>query len=670
MILSLKCILNEILLKESLEVEYYRSLPQRLDRKIVMAQDSHDLKKGGKIQSLKQERDSLANKYYEALSSGKFSKEQLSTLKSKTLDKCNSVQKKIESERNRVHNELYNLDKSYKEDYDDQNKFDKLNEKFTESGMDINKLSPEEQSEYRRLSFKTSPIFLTKRPGGVLQITTVAMGENNGKILAEEYQNKIKEFVKSNFEGGKPKGVILDNRLNIGGSQDAAKGLVDFFVDGDEYPIETQKFNYGVRRFNTLEQYKETEWDEAVMKKLKGMSEEEQQKYWYESKKKGYFEIKNVYKSTLNKEDKFLDIPVVVQTSSKTFSAGEFLSDTVKNLNPNTIQIGNNSGGGANQTFMGTTQQQFEDSPKLTATQNAKNAADGFRYAFHNAEQGKSIYAAILTKIDDGDINDKMSMEEMAKAVQDTAFGIAKDPHIDSKIEDGKYFVGVPQVRSDRVVVDNKTKKPIKDSDGNYQFNGNWEGKGISAGNTSPFYEIDANVATRASLEYIYDQTGNTKLKQELKSNPEKFGIRKDGKDGKFDDTEEQHQNWFISPEAGLPDHSIEMHQKTKKNGLENKDDKNVSANIETIKKQFLQPKITIKPDTKNVNKLTNLIPNKSITILKDKETDKNKKNILNKTIINPDTKNTIKVSSALNYDKDSKVYKSAKDFLSKNYNK
>lgn len=663
MTLSLKYILSEILLKESAEADYYRSLPQRLDRKIVMTQDSHDLKTGGKIQSLKQKRDSAAEKYYAALGSGKFSKEQLTKLKSKILDVSNSIQKKIDSEREKVHNELLKSDKSYKEDYDDQSKFDKLNEKITEAGMDINKLSPEEQSEYRRLSFKTSPIFLTKRPGGVLQITTVALGENNGKILAQEYQNKIKEFVKSNFEGGKPKGVILDNRLNIGGSQDAAKGLVDFFVDGDEYPIETQKYNYGVRRFDTLQQYKETEWDDAVMKKLNSMSESEQQKYWYESKKKGYFEIENIYKSALKKEDKFLDIPVVVQTSSKTFSAGEFLSDTVKNLNPNTIQIGNNSGGGANQTFMGTTIQQFEDSPKLTQTQNAKNAADGFRYAFHDAEQGKSIYAAILNKINTGAINDKMSMEDMAKVVQDTAFEIAKDPHIDSKVEDGKYFVGVPQVRSDRVVVDKKTKKPIKDSEGNYQFNGNWEGRGIAAGETSPFYEVDANVATKASLEYIYDQTGNIKLKEELKSNPEKFGITKDGKDGKFDDTEEQHQNWFISPEAGLSDHSIQMHQKTKKNGLKNKDNKNVSSSIETIKKQFIEKTTTKRPDAKNINKLTNLLPKKS----KDTETDKVKKNILNKTIKNPETGKDIKVSSALTYDRDSKAYKTAKDFLSKN---
>ena len=271
-------------------------------------------------------------------------------------------------------------------------------------------------------------------------------------------------------------------------------------------------------------------------------------------------------------------------------------------------------------------------------------------------------------------------MEDMAKVVQDTAFGIAQDPHIESRLEDGKYFVGVPQVRSDRIVVDKKTKKPIKDSEGNYQFNGNWDMKGVAAGDTSPFYEVDANVATKASLEYIYDKNGDTKLKEELKASPEKFGIRKDEKDGKFDDTEEQHQNWHISPEAGLLDHSIEMHQKTKKNGLKNKDDKSVSSNIEAIKKHFIEKPVTIKPDTKNINKLTNLLPKKATDKLKDKETGKSKaksnlkgklpKDILNKTIKNPDTENDIKVSSALTYDTDSKVYKAAKDFVRKNYNK
>ena len=675
----LKHILSEILLNE--DSNYLESLPQRLEKKLIMMQDAWDEKNGGKIKSLKQNRDAEVQKYYDAYDSGKYSKDELAKLKEQIKNKYSQIQSQIDKEREKAHKDREKKDESYKKDSEDYNNFEALDNKFIENKMDINKLSPEEQSEYKRLSVKLSPIKLTKRPGEVLQITTMDMGGANGKILAQEYQKEIINFKKSNFENGKPKGVILDNRLNIGGSQDSAKGILDFFVDGDEYPIEVQKFNYGARRFDTLKQYTDTKWDDQVMDKLAKMTEKEKQDYWQKSKDKGYFEVENFYKSKLKKEDKFTDIPVVVQTSAKTFSAGEFLSDSVKNLNPNAVQIGNNTGGGANQTYDGLTPEQSEQSDKLTPTQNAKNVADAYRYVYQNEETGKRIWEAIMSKINKGEINDKMSMKDMAKAAQDIAFETSKDPHVEVTTyeKDGKekLFVGVPQVRSDRVIVDRKTKKPIKDKDGNYQFDGNWDMVGVGAGDTSPFLETDANQATTKSLDYIYKKNKNEDLRKELKSNPKKFGITKDGKDGMFDDSEEQHQSWHVSGET-LYDHSIDLYLKTKKNAAQNKGG-NDTDKIEKLQNDFVKKPNKVQPK----NKLSNLIPKKVLDkMLKDKEPKQTKnkkadklksilpKDILDKTVKNPKTDNDIKISSALTYDTDSQVYKAARDYIKNNYKK
>jgi hypothetical protein len=643
------------------------NLAQRLEKKLIILQDSWDEKNGGQIKGLKEKRDKITKHYQDAVVRGKLSDDNLLKLKEKTTEFYGKIQSKIDSLRKEAGEDRDKKDPEYRRDVNDLAKYRKMNDKFIENGSDINKFSPDDQKEFRRLVLKASPIFLTKRPGDVLQITTTSMGEADGSILAQEYQKAIKEFTKKEFNG-KPKGVILDNRLNIGGSQDAAKGILDFFVKGDEYPIETQKFNYGVRRFDSLEQYKKTEWDDAVMKKLNKMSPEEQNAYWKESKAKGYFEVENKYKSNLKPEDKFTDVPVVLQTSIRTFSAGEFLSDSVKNLNPNVVHIGDNSGGGANQTFSGLLEKQRADSPKLSNVQNAKNAAEAFKYAYQDENMGRLVYEKISDKIKKGEINDDMSKEDMAKIVKKEAIKITNDPHIDTSVYENdngekEFDVYVPQIRSDRVIVDPKTRKPILDKTGKPQYNGNWEGIGVAAANTSPFFEVNANEATKHALSFIYEKTNQKKLADELDKTPEKFGISNSGLDGLFDNSVDVHQSSFINGEDGYSNTQIKMNAKNKENANKNKVEKKSTKDVVTDFEKNVSKK-----SGKDLSKLSNLIP-KSVfgKTLQNKDKINKKdlisklpKDILNTTVTNPETEKDIKVKSALSYDKSSPAFQAA----------
>ena len=91
------------------------------------------------------------------------------------------------------------------------------------------------------------------------------------------------------------------------------------------------------------------------------------------------------------------------------------------------------------------------------------------------------------------------------------------------------------------------------------------------------------------------------------------------------------------------------------KNKLEKVDTKK-PRNVTEPEKKDKKPKTVTEPEKKdkkpkaNINKLSSVLP----------KTD------LNKTVKNPDTGRMIKVKSALQYDKDSKVYNAAKKSISK----
>ena len=483
-------------------------------------------------------------------------------------EKKKEVDTKIGELRRKLRNEfvkdVISKDPVFKDEIEDyykkQDRFEDLGNKLKDTGFE--KFKKENAKEYEELldlqANHMNPMRISTKPGGVMQISTANMerGGDDGKpgyvelppeVGAEAFQRQMKNYIDKN---GKPKGVIMDLRTNTGGNQEIAKAMTDFFVDGDDYDIEAQKFNWGVRRFKDdpdgLEKYKDTKWDDEVMAHLKKLSPEDQKKYWEESKEKGYFEMPNSRKNQVDSKYRLTGIPTVLETSVKTFSAGEFATDTIKNLNPNVMHIGNNSGGGANQTWSGLGMDEFNNVNK-SSTEKAKMVANAFKNAYHDEEQGKQVHEKIMKQLESGEITDKTSAEDMIKIAKDSAFGITKDAHVDiSILDDGNMHVGVPQIRSDRVVVDPKTRKPIL-KDGKPQYKGNWEQSGVGQSGTGPFVESDPETATRDALEFIYKKTGQTKLAKELKTDPEKFGISKDGRDGVYDGRMEAHQSYFVN---------------------------------------------------------------------------------------------------------------------------
>jgi len=393
---------------------------------------------------------------------------------------------------------------------------------------------------------------LTKRPGGILQITSQDMdgGEEETELAAEAFRRKMKDYIDKN---GKPKGVIMDLRSNTGGSQETAKGMVDFFVDQNKYTIEKQKYAVGVRR------YRDLPYPEALNKALEytdekkitdyvnSLSEKEKKEYWEQSSKDGDFSYQNDRENKVESKYRLSGIPTVVQTSVRTFSAGEFATDSVKNLNPNVVHIGHNTGGGANQTG-GAYEADEWDNKDRSSTDKAKIVARAFKNGYWDEKKGKDIHDAIMKQIDSGEINDKLSMEDICKVTKKTAIAETGDAHIDvTEDEDrpGSVFAAVPQVKSDRVKVDPKTKKPIL-KDGKMEFSGNWEQTGVGSSNTSAFIESDPDSATKDALEYLYKKNGDKKLLEELKEDPSKFGLTKDGKDGIFDTDSKSKQSAFV----------------------------------------------------------------------------------------------------------------------------
>jgi hypothetical protein len=511
-------------------------------------------------------------------------------------DKRKEVDQKIRELRRKLRNDfvkdVISKDSVFKDEvtdyYKKQDRFEDLGNKLNDVGFE--KFKKENAKEYEELldlqANHMNPLRIISKPGGVMQISTTNMerGGDDGKpghvqlppeVGAEAFQRQMKNYIDKN---GKPKGVIMDLRTNTGGSQDIAKAMTDFFVDEDEYDIEAQKFNWGVRRFKDdpdgLEKYKKTGWDEPIIAHLETLSPDDQKKYWEESKEKGFFQLPNKRKNQVDAKYRLTNIPTVLETSVKTFSAGEFATDTIKNLNPNAMHIGNNSGGGANQTWSGLGMDEFDNVNK-SSTEKAKMIANAFKNAYHDEEQGKQVHDKIIKQLESGEITDKTSTEDMIKVAKDSAFGITKDAHVDiSILDDGNMHVGVPQIRSDRVVVDPKTRKPIL-KDGKPQYKGNWEQSGVGQSGTGPFVESDPETATRDALEFIYKKTGQTKLVKELKTDPEKFGISKDGRDGVYDGRMEAHQSYFVNHgdqrQADQLKKSIETAKQNAKEGLTDK---------------------------------------------------------------------------------------------------
>ena len=170
--------------------------------------------------------------------------------------------------------------------------------------------------------------------------------------------------------------------------------------------------------------------------------------------------MKIAEKNKVDPKYRLTGIPTVIQSSVRTFSAGEFATDTIKNLNPNAIHIGHNTGGGGNMTF-GTFTDEEMDNKDLSSTEKAKLVATSFKNGYVDEEIGEKIYDSIMKKIKDGSINDKMTLAEVIKITHKAAFDASGDGHV--KVEEnpsmpGCIISGVPQVKSDRVVVDPKTR--------------------------------------------------------------------------------------------------------------------------------------------------------------------------------------------------------------------
>lgn len=453
--------------------------------------------------------------------------------------------------------------------YAQKDRFEELGNKLNDTGFD--EFKKNNAAEYKELldlqASYANPLQISSKPGGMMQISSANMEKGGDRsdydsvelpadVGSDAFRRQMNTYIDKN---GKPKGVIMDLRQNTGGSQEVAKAMTDYFVDGDDYEIEKQTFNYGPRIWKDdpdgLEKYKKLAWDQPVIDHLNTLDEKGQKEFWDSAVKRGNFELPNKRKNEVDSKYRLTGIPTVLQTSTRTFSAGEFASDTIKNLNTNVTHIGTNTGGGANQTSGGLAPDRYNEKGEpvwengnKSPIEQAKLIAKGFKDSYHEVEGGQKIHDAILGLVKDGKITDKMSREEMVKACKENAIATSKDNHVDIEImNDGSVFPLVPQVRSDRVVIDRKTGKPVLDKDGNPQFKGNWEQTGVGSAGTSPFVESDPNTATRDALAVLYEKTGQKKLAQELKDNPEKFGIGKDGKDGVFDDSRDSNKSYFAT---------------------------------------------------------------------------------------------------------------------------
>jgi len=497
------------------------------------------------------------------------------------------VDKKVAAKRRELRNEfiknIVSKDPDFKDEVTDyyakQDRFEDLGNKLNNIGY--KKFKKENAKEYEELldlqANHMNPVQITQRPGGIMQITTSDMerGGDEGKpgyvhlpaeVGAEAFQRKMNTYIDKN---GKPKGVIMDIRNNNGGQQEIAKAMTDYFVDSDDYNIESQKFNTSVRRFRDdpdgLQKALDHTGEAALNQYYENLSDDEKKKFWEESKKKGYFEVPNDRKNKVDSKYRLTGIPTVLQTSIKTFSAGEFATDTIKNLNPNVVHIGNNSGGGANQTYPGYGPGE-ENNKDKSSIEKAKIVANSFRYAYVDEKKGEAVYNKIMDDIKSGKITDKMSVDKLAEHTAKAAKDITKDAHIQVVNNDGNIMPMVPQIKSDRVVVDPKTRKPLKDKDGKLQFNGNWEQSGVGQSGTGPFIESDPNKATMDGLEFLYKKTGQTNLAKKLKDDPQAFGLKADGKDGVYDGDIEANQSWFVfgDPDARQVD-QLEKSKETAK---------------------------------------------------------------------------------------------------------
>lgn len=518
--------------------------------------------------------------------------------------------KKVEEILNKVKKDP-KFGKTYTEYLDKNDRYYKLVDKLNKAGG-IEKFKKGNAKEYNEVldlhANHMSPFTLTQRPGGVLQISSQDMDseDKTSELGAEAFRKKMNDYIDKN---GKPKGVIMDLRANTGGSQETAKGMTDFFVDQDKYAIEKQRYTSGVRRFRDLpypdglKKALDYVQEEKISKFVENLSDDDKKKYWEQSKKDGDFSIQNDRENKVDAKYRLTGIPTVVQTSVRTFSAGEFASDTIKNLNPNVVHIGHNTGGGANQTFGGVNDDEWDNKDR-SSTDKAKITARAFKNAYWDEEGGKKIHDAIMKKIEDGEITDKSSLEDVCKITKATAFAVTGDAHINvTEDEDrpGSIFPAVPQVKSDRIKVDPKTKKPIM-KDGVLQFDGNWEQTGVGAGNTSAYIESDPNTATKDALEYLYRKNGDTKLLKELNTDPEKFGIDKNGNDGLFDTDSKSKQSAFVN--GGDVRQKKQLETSIKAVELNKKNKKSVAEQLEDAEKAFRGEDEKDEPEVENTQKI------------------------------------------------------------------
>lgn len=498
--------------------------------------------------------------------------------------------------------------KTYNDYLDKNDRYYKLLDNLNKAGGP-EKFKKENAKEYNEIldlhGNHISPFTLTQRPGGVLQITSQDMdgGDDTSELGAEAFRKKMNDYIDKN---GKPKGVIMDLRANTGGSQETAKGMTDYFVDQDDYPIEQQKYSAGVRRFRDLpypeglKKALEATGQPKIEKYLETLSEDDKKKYWEESKKNGDLSFQNNRKNKVDTKYRLSGIPTVVQTSVRTFSAGEFTTDTIKNLNPNAVHVGHNSGGGANQTFDALLGDEKNNKDKSTV-EKAKLSANAYKFAYWNEEDGKKIHDEILAKIKSGEINDKMDTEKLSEVVTETGRTVTGDDHIECHVNDGNIDPMVPQVKSDRTKVDPKTKKPIL-KDGKLQFDGNWERTGVGASKTAAFIESDPNDATKDALEYIYQKNGDTKLLKELKTDPSKFGIDENGKDGLYDNESASKQSAFVN--GGNARQSAQFKTSIKAVELNKKNKKSIAEQLDDAEKAFRGENEKVEAEVKNTQNI------------------------------------------------------------------
>ena len=442
--------------------------------------------------------------------------------------------------------------------------YDKINSEYPEGSGRYDywekKMPAADKKEYEDLLMEVKPIRITRNAGGVMSVQTFDLGDSgaDAEILGRRYQQAIIDDVKKN---GKPKGVIMDLRRNVGGQQGTAKSLVDFFTPnkkGEEIDVERQR-DYMVPKDWTYDDYKE-----------KGSFDITKEEF-EEAKKKGYVEKVNTLKSTLDDKDKLLDMPVVTLTSQRTFSGGEFITDTIKNLNPNAVHIGHNTGGGANQFGPS----YLDDNKDKKPVEIAKELAERIEEGYVDKEKAKKYKESINKLIKDGKIDDKMSKEKLVDIMDKEGAKIMNDAHFGIMLDEDKVDAQIPYMKSDRVVTDPKTKKPKKP----LEFNGNWELSGTGGAGNAPFIETDPNTGIRDAMAHIYKQTDQKDLLDKLKKNPEDLGLSKEGFDDGFDRNNPKHQHWNARDKETGKAHWLDAINKS----LQNADEVKKLGSIEDI---------------------------------------------------------------------------------------